>query len=145
MYALTAFLIRLSASSLLSAQSRSRFIAIGLISHAIGLFLLPLVSQPWHLLGPAFCSGFGHAVTFPCVVSLAISHFPEQHRGTANSITLGSYDLGIFLLSPLIGWTIDNYGFRILFSFSSLICLVTACLFIITTDISARSIINNKK
>ncbi len=130
-YAISAFTLRLLTTSWVRNMSRRLLIIIGLIAHAVGLILLPMVTEPWQMMIPAVSSGFGHALLFPCVVSLATGHFPIQYRGTANAITLGSVDLGSLAFSPLIGFCIDQFGFPIMFEAGALICALMAITFYI--------------
>jgi MFS family permease len=128
-YAISAFFLRLLTTSWIKRMSRRLLIVIGLVAHAVGLMMLPMVTESWHLIFPAISSGLGHALLFPCVVSLSTGHFPIQYRGTANTITMGSVDMGALAFSPLIGLCIDTLGFEAMFAGGSLLCLGMAVAF----------------
>ena len=59
---------------------------------------------------PAICSGFGHALLFPAVVSLGTEAFPREYRGTGTTLVLGFFDLGGALSAPILGYIIDRYN-----------------------------------
>jgi len=111
-YAITAFSIRMLGRRWSRMVGRHRLIIFGLIGHAIGQILLTQVTQDWHFIPPAICCGFGHAMLFPCVVSLGAGAFPEQYRGTGTTVSLAAIDIGTMLTAPLLGWLIDHHGFH---------------------------------
>ncbi len=121
-YAITAFLMRLFTRHW-NVVGRHRLIIIGLACHTVGIFLLLWVTQEWHFLIPAVCFGIGHALLFPCMVSLGTGAFPEQYRGTATTLCLASIDLGTMVTAPAVGWAIDHYGFHFMLTIS---CAVIA-------------------
>ncbi len=128
-YAISAFFLRLLTTSWIRVMSRRLLIVIGLCAHSLGLLCLPWVTLPWHLVFPAILSGFGHALLFPCVVSLTTKCFPKEYQGTANSVVLGSVDIGALIFSPMIGWTIDQFGFQVMFRLGALCALLMAISF----------------
>ena len=125
-YAITAFAMRIIAREWSRSMGRHRMIAMGLCSHGIGHFLMTFVSQDFHFIPPAMCLGFGHALLFPCVVSMGAGAFPEQYRGTGTAVTLAAIDLGTILTAPLLGWLIDHQGFHSMFYFVSGSLLIAA-------------------
>ncbi|WP_437227240.1 MFS transporter [Planctomicrobium sp. SH661] len=124
-YAITAFLMRVVARNWSQMAGRHRLIVYGLLAHAIALLALLPVSKDWHFIPAAICFGFGHALLFPCVVSLAAGAFPEQYRGTGTTITLTAIDLGTIISAPVLGWMIDNLGFRPMFLGTSLLLVIS--------------------
>lgn len=113
-YAVAAFLLRVLARNWSRTTGRHRLIVWGLAGHAVGQWLLRDVQSEWQFILPALCCGFGHALLFPCVVSLGAGAFPEQYRGTGTTITLAAVDMGTILSAPLLGWLIDGYGFQVM-------------------------------
>lgn len=114
-YAVSAFTMRLVARRWSRSIGRHWMIVLGLAGHSIGQFLLTFVTRDWQFIPSALCLGFGHAMLFPCVISLGAGAFPEQYRGTGTTITLGAVDVGTILTAPAIGWLIDTYGFQVMF------------------------------
>lgn len=123
-YSVSAFLFRIITRTWSRSMGRHRLILMGLAGHCIGHLLLGTVRQEWHLVLPSICCGFGHALLFPCVVSLGAGRFPPQYRGSGTAITLGFMDLGVFLSAPVLGWVIDTFGFVPMFLVSASTALV---------------------
>lgn len=133
-YAITAFTMRMIARQWSRSIGRHRMIIMGLSSHAIGHFLMTFVITDWQLIPPAMCLGFGHALLFPCVVSMGAGSFPEQFRGTGTTLTLASIDFGTILTAPLLGWIIDHHGFYPMFYTVSATLFSGAILFAVLTS-----------
>ena len=126
-------------------MGRHRMVVLGLLTHAVGQVLLLFVTNDWMLIPPAMCSGFGHALLFPCVVSLGAGAFPRIHRGTGTTITLAFVDLGLMVTAPFLGWLIDNWGFAPMFSTAAGILFGMAALYglmtvhIVDSDLDAEA------
>jgi len=110
-YAITAFLMRLW-NGLWSNFSRHQILAFGMGCHTIGLGLIMTVTNEWLFIPPGLFIGVGHALLFPCIVSLGTGAFPEQYRGTGTTICLSAIDVGSTVTAPLVGWMIDHHGFQ---------------------------------
>ncbi len=123
-YAITAFILRIVSRSWSRQIGRHRVLLIGLAGHALGNLLFPLVTAEWHLLFPAIACGCGHALLFPCVVSIGAGAFPPEYRGTGTTMILGFVDLGTILSAPLLGRIIDHHGFPPMFITSASVSLV---------------------
>ncbi len=108
-YALSAFSFRLSTRTLSRRLGRRTMILCGLMGHAVGHLLLIFAHQSWQFALPAICVGFGHALLFPCVVSLGSEPFPPQYRGTGTTMILAFIDLGRGIMSPVLGWIIVRF------------------------------------
>ena len=132
-YAITAFTMRMIARQWSRTIGRHRMIIMGLTSHAVGHFLMTFVSTDWQFILPAIGLGFGHALLFPCVVSMGAGSFPEQFRGTGTTLTLAAIDFGTILTAPLLGWIIDHHGFHQMFYFVSGTMITGAISFAVLT------------
>ncbi|HWL11111.1 MAG TPA: MFS transporter [Planctomicrobium sp.] len=131
-YAITAFLMRLS-TRCWNRFGRHQLIVCGMVSHAVGCLLLLLVTTSWHFIPPAICFGFGHALLFPCLVSLGAGAFPDRYRGTGTTLCLASIDLGTMATAPIVGWGIDHYGFYPMLVISGLIMGSAAIYYAVAT------------
>lgn len=125
-YAAAAFLFRIYTRHWSYTVGRHRMILIGLSCHALGNALLPLVTREWQFLPSAITCGMGHALLFPAVVSLGAGAFPREYRGTGTTIVLGFTEVGVMLASPILGWTIDRFGFPTMFWLTSILPAVIA-------------------
>jgi len=113
-YAVAAFSVRLLTRTLSRTWGRRVLILLGLVGHSIGHAWLIGVQSEWQFVGPALCIGFGHALLFPCVVSLGAETFPEQYRGTGTTMILAFADLGMAVTAPILGWVLDQWGFTVM-------------------------------
>lgn len=107
-YCASAFLFRVASSRWSGRFGRPNLLLMGLAGHAIGHGLLAHATSQWHLVIPALCGGFGHAMLFPSVVSLGSGTFPREYRGTGTTIVLGFTELGVALSAPIMGRIIDH-------------------------------------
>ncbi|QDU36492.1 major facilitator superfamily transporter [Maioricimonas rarisocia] len=141
-YALSAFIVRIMSRTWNRTVGRHRLIVMGLLGHAIGHLLLIPIAHEWQLILPAVCCGFGHALLFPCVVSLGAERFPHEYRGTGTTLTLGFVDLGQVMFAPLLGRMIDQVGFHAMFVTSAAITFGVTVFYGIATLRSADSDLN---
>ncbi|MBL4885915.1 MAG: MFS transporter [Planctomycetaceae bacterium] len=132
-YAVTAFFIRVMTRHTSKIYGRHRMIIVGMSGHIIGHFWLCFVTQEWHFILPAMCSGFAHALLFPCVVSLGTETFPNQYRGTGTTLLLCFLDLGGLLSAPLLGSIIDHVSFPAMFAVTALCYLMVTLFYTMTT------------
>jgi MFS family permease len=113
-----------------AAIGRHRVILLGLIGHTAGFLLLIPVASDWGFILPSLCNGFGHALLFPCVISLGAGAFPPEYRGTGTTVILAFVDLGTMLSAPLLGRIIESGddGFTRMYlataAFTSTICVI---------------------
>jgi MFS family permease len=124
-YALSAFTFRVLSRTWSRSLGRHRMILIGLVGHIIGQLLLIRVTHEWDFVLPSLCGGFGHALLFPCVVSLGAERFPPQYRGTGTTLILGFIDVGMALAAQPLGWVLDHYGFTEMYLGTTAFCFVT--------------------
>lgn len=127
-YAVSAFIFRWMSRTWSVAIGRHRVILLGLIGHTAGFLLLIPVASNWGFILPSLCNGFGHALLFPCVISLGAGAFPQEYRGTGTSVILGFVDLGTMLSAPLLGRLIETAGFTRMYlataAFTLAVCVV---------------------
>ncbi|TWT61988.1 MFS transporter [Rubinisphaera italica] len=128
-YAVSAFIVRLLTRHTSKVYGRHRMIVLGMIGHVIGYTGLCFVTAEWQFILPAICSGFAHALLFPCVVSLGTEHFPRQYRGTGTTLVLCFIDIGGVVFAPLLGAIIDQFGFRPMFLTTAGAALATTVLY----------------
>ena len=131
-YAVTAFVFRVLSRRWSQTIGRHRMILMGITGQFTGLMLMPMVTTPWALVFPAICSGFGHALLFPAVVSLGTEAFPREYRGTGTTLVLGFFDLGGALSAPALGAIIDRFdgvGFAEMYYSSASLSIVVAIVY----------------
>ena len=135
-FAIAAFLIRMGSRRWSQTIGRHRMILMGATGSALGFGILPSVENALQLVFPAVCSGFGHALLFPAVVSLGTEAFPREYRGTGTTLVLGFFDLGGALSAPVLGGIIDHFnggfGFHQMFYTSTSLTILVAIGYLLT-------------
>jgi MFS family permease len=121
-YALAAFAFRVLTRTWSRSLGRHRMIPLGLLGHAVGFLLLWQVQREWDYVLPALSGGFGHALLFPCVVSLGAERFPDRYRGSGTTLILGFIDVGGALAAQPLGWLIDRHGFAPMYLGMAALC-----------------------
>jgi MFS family permease len=132
-YAATAFVMRLASRNWHRVTGPHWMVVFGLSGHALCQLLLVNVEREWQFVLPAVCGGFGHALLYPCIVSLSSGVFPPQYRGTGVTMTLMFVDLGTAVLSPVFGVIIDRYGFATMFRTAAAVTALTAISYALAT------------
>jgi MFS family permease len=132
-YALSAFLFRVATRTWSRRMGRHKLIVIGLLGHVVGHLLLIRVTTEWDYVLPALSCGYGHALLFPCVVSLGAERFPERYRGSGTTLILGFIDVGMALCAQPMGWLIDNYGFTPMYLATATFCGGTMLIYLAAT------------
>jgi len=128
-YATTGFIFRWVSRSWSASIGRHRVILLGLAGHVIGYLLLIPVKSEWGFVLPAILHGFGHAMLFPCVVSLGAGAFPQEYRGTGTTVILAFVDLGTMISAPLLGRLIEHQGFTRTYLVMTGLTLATAVIY----------------
>ena len=134
-YSVSAFTFRLVSRHWSHTVGRHRMILLGLGGHCVAMLLLPFVHREWHFIVPALLGGFGHALLFPAVVSLGSEPFPLAYRGTATTLVLGFFEVGLFVSAPLLGWVIDAFeaGFTQMFLCAAVVAAGVAVIYQLTS------------
>ena len=102
-YTTVAFVARVMTRKLPDVLGFRWAILVGLFFLAASMPAYLLVTNVWTLAIPATIAGLAHAFLFPAVVASACESFPVDHRGTATSLILGMFDIGVLVGAPLIG------------------------------------------
>lgn len=66
-------------------------------------YLLVVPGSVLSLTVPAMLAGTAHAFLFPSVVASGSATFPTRLRGTATTLTLGMFDMGVLVGAPTVG------------------------------------------
>ena len=98
---------------LIDRTAPSRLITAGSVLAAAGLFLTPLVREPWQFyITFGLFGGFGSACFGAVVCNSSVGKWFIRKRGVA----IGAASIGIgvatMILAPLAGWMVRDYGWR---------------------------------
>lgn len=96
-----------------------------LLVESVGVLVLWRSVSPWMALGGAALTGFGFSLVFPAMGVEAVRHVPERSRGTALGVYTVFADVSFFLVGPLAGAVIGEYGYSSAFLFA-LVCVLAA-------------------
>ena len=124
-YSAMAILSRIAGGRLADSVGEARILPFALLFTAIGFFLLIFVDSTPALILAGMVTGFGHGLTTPCLMTLAIRNIPSKQRGKANGLFSGGFDTGVFAGSLILGVIGERYGYDMLF-ISAGVSLVTA-------------------
>ena len=86
-FAMTILIVRLVSGRLADRFGRAAVAFPGLVSGAVGMFLLALVAEPPAAFVGVALFGAGHALIFPALMALTVDRVPDEERGEA----LGSF------------------------------------------------------
>jgi MFS family permease len=127
---LTAFGVAFILARLLFIQTINRFggfpVAIACLAvESLGLLFLWRAHAPWIALSAAAVTGFGFSLVFPAIGVEAVKRVPINCRGTALGVFTAFSDVSFFLVGPIAGALIGQYGYPSAFLFA-LLCVLAA-------------------
>jgi MFS family permease len=101
---------------------------IGVIAGPL-ILLLNHISMGWSLYLMPFLIGMTAYMSMPVTEAYIIGHAPEQNRSTLLGVYYFAARAGMGLTAPVIGYTIDRWGFGTAFTLfgSTLILIVISC------------------
>ena len=106
-YAVTAFLARVSTRRLPTLVGVRPMIFIGLAALVLSLLSYISVTSEWGLVVPGVFAGVSHALLFPAVTAQGSAAFPNRYRGLGTTVMLSMLDVGALLGAPLIGRLVE--------------------------------------
>ncbi|HVZ82602.1 MAG TPA: MFS transporter [Terracidiphilus sp.] len=141
---LTAFGVTFIAARLLFIRSIGRFggfpVALAcLMVESAGVVLLWRAGSPWMAFAGAALTGFGFSLVFPALGVEAVKRVPERSRGTALGVYTVFADVSFFLVGPVAGWVIGEWGYASVFLFA-LGCVLAALGIVLVLAQSGRKI-----
>ncbi|MGB7548262.1 MAG: MFS transporter [Terracidiphilus sp.] len=127
---LTAFGVTFIAARLLFIHAIDRYggFAVSMVCLAVeslGVMLLWRAGSPWMAFGGAALTGFGFSLVFPALGVEAVRRVPERNQGTALGVYTVFADVSFFLVGPLAGAVIGEWGYASAFLFA-LGCVLAA-------------------
>jgi predicted MFS family arabinose efflux permease len=127
---LTAFGVAFIGARLLFIHTINRYggfpVAIACLSvESLGLLLLWRANAPWIAFSAAAITGFGFSLVFPAIGVEAVKRVTEHNRGSALGVFTAFSDVSFFLVGPVAGALIGQYGYPSAFLFA-LLCVLTA-------------------
>lgn len=107
-YNVVAFSFRLVLRRTFQVLGLNNMIVFGLSTMIVSFFLyLPVIGER-SLMLPAAVAGLGHAMLYPAVIASGTNLYPAAMRGAATNLMLATYDVGVLIGAPLIGWLLSQ-------------------------------------
>lgn len=120
------FLFQIPGGYLGQVWSAKRFVFWALLVWGLFATLCGLARTPNQLLLFRFCLGLGEGGVWPATVVLLASWFPPEERARANGYWVLCQPVAIIVSSPLSGWILDHYDWRIMFIVQGLLPIAFA-------------------
>ncbi|MXZ34965.1 MAG: MFS transporter [Acidobacteria bacterium] len=124
-------------------RGKNRLIAISSLTlYGVGLALIPHADHPWHLGMIGLGCGVSHGLYYPALSSFAAARFHPLHTGSAMSLYMSAFSLGMFLGSPFWGYIGNQWGYLWIFTAAGLFVFCSTLIFLISRSWSrARRLI----
>jgi len=128
--AVSMLVARLTLGRSIDRVGHRRVLTRCLVIPPIGLALLTVAGGPWSFGLAAFVFGAGFGLMHPSFTAYMMGHVSFARRGAAFGAMLAAFDTGIGLGSSVIGWVIDQVGFRPAFALTAALAALALPLFV---------------
>ncbi len=131
LFALGLILSRLVGSRSLRRGRIARNGTVGVLLGLLGYFMFAAVPHVWGFYGSAFFMGLGNGHMFPALQTMFMNIVTREHRGTANSTLLVSWEFGVGVGTLLGGTVTGLWGYHCAFwlAFVANLCGVLCYIF----------------
>lgn len=122
-FAMTILIVRLVSGRLADRFGRAAVAFPGLVSGAVGMFLLALVAEPLAAFVGVALFGAGHALIFPALMALTVDRVPDEERGEALGSFTACFDVGASTGGYIVGFVADSAGYAAAWATPGVLCL----------------------
>lgn len=123
-FALTILAVRLVSGRLADRFGRAAVAFPGLVSGAVGMFLLAGIQRPAAAFAGVAFFGAGHALIFPALMALTVDRVPDRERGEALGSFTACFDVGASTGGYLVGFVADRAGYAAAWTTPGVLCLL---------------------
>ena len=123
-FAMTILVVRLVSGRLADRFGRAAVAFPGLVSGAIGMFLLALIAEPPAAFVGVALFGAGHALIFPALMALTVDRVPDEERGEALGSFTACFDVGASTGGYIVGFVADAAGYGAAWATPGVLCLL---------------------
>jgi MFS family permease len=122
---------RLGLGRRLDDVGHRRVLLPALVVPATGLALLSVANGEAAFLISAALFGAGFGLMYPAFAAYVMGHVSPGRRGAAFGAMIAAFDMGIGTGSSILGWTINEHGFRVAFAGAAVLALAAAPYFLV--------------
>ncbi|MDQ3106669.1 MAG: MFS transporter, partial [Actinomycetota bacterium] len=123
-FAVTILVVRLVSGRLADRFGRAAVAFPGLVSGALGMFVLAAIPRPAAAFVGVALFGAGHALIFPALMALTVDRVSDRERGEALGSFTACFDVGASTGGYLVGFVADAAGFRAAWATPGVLCLL---------------------
>jgi MFS family permease len=131
--------IRPISGKIFDKNGHKMLIYIAGICGIIGLLILGATNNQLLLLIAAVFYGIAYGTIHPTVQSWAVSVVETNKRGTANVMILTCMDLGMAVGAPALGMIADQFGYRVMYRYTS-VCFVILLVMYMINSIRSKNL-----
>ncbi len=120
-------------------SNRRNIVGIGLVFWSLMTSLTGLVANVWQLAATRFLMGAGEACGVAPSNAMVSDMFSKARRGLALAILSSGSSIAFIVFFPIVGWLVDNHGWRTTFIAAGIPGMVLALLLFATVREPARA------
>lgn len=128
-YSTTAIILRVAGNRVLGVVSNERILRSSVVAMALGTALLAQAKGPAWIVAAGVAAGAGHGYLFPVLNAAVVDRAPDRDRGSALSVFVAFFPLGVIVGGPLLGWLIEAFGYPTMYWLVSVMLVSAATVF----------------
>lgn len=125
---------KLSTQKTMDSGKHSVLVYISLILLILTMISYLFLSTGVHLLAAGFFFGLGYGILQPLFQSFVTGTTPAPKRGVANATYMLSYDIGIGIVSLLMGFMQESLGLSVGFALTAIAYVIGALVYVVYVD-----------
>ncbi|URA10939.1 MFS transporter [Thermospira aquatica] len=132
-YAVVAILIRVLFSSFLDRVEKNWLLLGGFFLAAMAMIEMAMVRNKWEVFFVGFLYGIAHTILYPVLSAQVVKESAEEEKFVTNSVLIGSYTLGGFVISSVLGMFGDRLRTSAIFWGMGMLCFLSAMVILLST------------
>ncbi len=138
-YNVVAFSFRLILRRTFETFGLPRMIVAGFLVVSVSMFLYVSATTVVSLTFPAIAAGLAHAMLYPAIIASGTGLYPSRLRGAATNLMLATYDVGVLVGAPAVGFIISHARQINLPEYPTMFCIVGAFNLLVVTIYRLRA------
>lgn len=128
--AVASFIVRFVSGKASDRYGRGVFITFSLACYILAMGLLTFSNKGNTILLAAVAEGMGAGIIFPITLALVSDRCNSNERGKAFAICISGFDLGVALGGPILGASVLDFGYRVLFATTTIMAILAFLIFL---------------